>query len=44
MQRETPEGTETLIALLQTVTNLIYNYYYSSAFRLKTQHLKNISH
>jgi hypothetical protein len=43
MQRETPKRTGTLIALLQTATNSIYDYYYSSAFRLKTQHWKNIT-
>jgi uncharacterized membrane protein YsdA (DUF1294 family) len=43
MQRETPERTENSIALLQTATNSIYDYCYSSAFRLKTQHWKFIT-
>jgi hypothetical protein len=43
MQCETPERTETLIALMPTATNSTYDYYYSSAFRLKTQHWKNIT-
>jgi len=41
MQCETPERTETLIALMPMVRNSTYGYYYSSAFRLKTQHWKN---